>query len=358
MVEYLVQHRAPLAGRYRHAGLRCRAQDRRHAVHAGDACARRSRRPDRCGRHRLFGWYNTTVSLMRGKGIVAVALVLLLISATSVWWAVLLLAYLLYLAGYPAIQFQPRHFFHLEFVAWWAFGVLLERAVAGIVTFVRARRGGDARPTVSLPAVRRMATFALDRAGGPGSAVRGRADCTRSGTSARTAQPVCGCATRCGLDRRGPIRRAHAAAGARVVERSRSHADGRHAVPRRPVLAGGMPGGQASADIPIRRRQGATGLFVRHRRHVPAAASPVESIFPAYDVADKTRFAGIEVSRGFERCVEQVSRVRDLRPTADAGEPDAAGRLGRGPALSDAWPNGKSADRTPISALYRAAARA
>src|SRR5262249_38367124 len=97
----------------------------------------------------FYGWYNAAVSVMKGKGVVAVALALLVISGTSVWWAVLLLVDLLYLTGYPAIQFQPRHFFHLEFIAWWALGFLAARAVAGL---------GASGPRA---AVRRMATFAL-----------------------------------------------------------------------------------------------------------------------------------------------------------------------------------------------------
>ncbi len=33
--------------------------------------------------------------------------------------------FVLYLSGYPALQFQERHFFHLEFVGWWALGFCL-----------------------------------------------------------------------------------------------------------------------------------------------------------------------------------------------------------------------------------------
>jgi hypothetical protein len=35
---------------------------------------------------------------------------------------------LAYCGGYPAVQFDERHFFHLEFMGWWAFGVVLHRA--------------------------------------------------------------------------------------------------------------------------------------------------------------------------------------------------------------------------------------
>ncbi len=43
--------------------------------------------------------------------------------------------FVLYLAGYPALQFQERHFFHLEFVGWWALGfcLMLAGRTAGAV---------------------------------------------------------------------------------------------------------------------------------------------------------------------------------------------------------------------------------
>ena len=43
--------------------------------------------------------------------------------------------FVLYLSGYPALQFQERHFFHLEFVGWWALGfcLMLAGRTAGAV---------------------------------------------------------------------------------------------------------------------------------------------------------------------------------------------------------------------------------
>src|SRR4029077_16587362 len=38
--------------------------------------------------------------------------------------------------SYPAIQFDARHFFHLEFVVWWSAGFVVERT---ILTAWRAR---------------------------------------------------------------------------------------------------------------------------------------------------------------------------------------------------------------------------
>lgn len=47
--------------------------------------------------------------------------------------------FVLYLSGYPALQFQERHFFHLEFVGWWALGfclMLAGRTAGAVITRV------------------------------------------------------------------------------------------------------------------------------------------------------------------------------------------------------------------------------
>lgn len=61
------------------------------------------------------------------------------LAALSVWSLRLGLfagVFVLYLSGYPALQFQERHFFHLEFVGWWALGfclMLAGRAAGAVV---------------------------------------------------------------------------------------------------------------------------------------------------------------------------------------------------------------------------------
>src|SRR5207253_1536890 len=37
--------------------------------------------------------------------------------------------FLLYVGGYPALQFDIRHYFHLEFMTWWAIGFLAHQLV-------------------------------------------------------------------------------------------------------------------------------------------------------------------------------------------------------------------------------------
>lgn len=68
-----------------------------------------------------------------GLGLVVAAIALATAADTRV--GLFLAFFLLYFAGLPAIQFDARHFFHLEFVMWWAGGFLLQQA------FIYLRRG-------------------------------------------------------------------------------------------------------------------------------------------------------------------------------------------------------------------------
>ena len=52
-----------------------------------------------------------------------------------------------YLCAYVSLVFQRRHFFHLEFISWWMLGFLIQGAVMGIATLVRARAGNVAHAT-------------------------------------------------------------------------------------------------------------------------------------------------------------------------------------------------------------------
>ncbi len=72
--------------------------------------------------------------------------ILLTLVALSVWEvrAGLVAALMvLYLSGYPALQFNERHYFHLEFIGWWALGFTVSQVVAAAAAVVdRARHGG------------------------------------------------------------------------------------------------------------------------------------------------------------------------------------------------------------------------
>ena len=59
-----------------------------------------------------------------------VGLALFALSAISIRIGLFVSLLVLYLCAYPALQFGERHYFHLEFIGWWALGFVL--SIAGI----------------------------------------------------------------------------------------------------------------------------------------------------------------------------------------------------------------------------------
>ena len=62
-----------------------------------------------------------------GLGLVIGAIVVA--TAVNVRAGLFLVFFLLYFGGLPAVQFSQRHFFHFEFITWWAGGFLLQSAI-------------------------------------------------------------------------------------------------------------------------------------------------------------------------------------------------------------------------------------
>jgi hypothetical protein len=84
----------------------------------------------------LPGWWSALyaarrvmLKTLRGGGVVAMAITLLGLLAWRARVGLFAVFFLLYVGGYPALQFDIRHYFHLEFITWWAIGFLLHQAV-------------------------------------------------------------------------------------------------------------------------------------------------------------------------------------------------------------------------------------
>ena len=91
-------------------------------------------------------------------GAVAVTVAWLLCSAVSLRLGLFLVFIVAYFGAYPAIQFQERHYFHLEFIGWWAMGFVVHQVSA----LLRAWwRGYPDRPIDIGRMIRRTATVAL-----------------------------------------------------------------------------------------------------------------------------------------------------------------------------------------------------
>lgn len=77
------------------------------------------------GRAALIGPLHSWGALLTAAAVVG-------ISAASIRLGFFSLFFLAYFGGYPAVQFQERHYFHLEFMGWFALGCALHRiAIAG-----------------------------------------------------------------------------------------------------------------------------------------------------------------------------------------------------------------------------------
>jgi hypothetical protein len=69
------------------------------------------------------------LTTLKGVGPLLVAGALAAAAAYSLRIGFFLLFFFLYFGGYPALQFAARHYFHLEFITWWAAGFLAYHAV-------------------------------------------------------------------------------------------------------------------------------------------------------------------------------------------------------------------------------------
>jgi hypothetical protein len=113
----------------------------------------------------LYDWQMLALRYLAEAGIVVVAAALVIVSSTSLSGAFALLAFLLYYAGYPAIQFHVRHFFHLEFIAWFALGFVVERVTQWLWTLASSsRQASVALLRASVPHIARAGIFAVTAA--------------------------------------------------------------------------------------------------------------------------------------------------------------------------------------------------
>lgn len=97
------------------------------------------------------------VTSMQGDGKYLVAAALLILSATSLRLAFFLLFFILYFAGYPAIQFHPRHYFHLELITWWSFGFVADQ----MFHWLRSGSHSRIRELTARVVARRVVLFTL-----------------------------------------------------------------------------------------------------------------------------------------------------------------------------------------------------
>ncbi len=93
----------------------------------------------------IRGFYRAWVgalATLQGAGLPLAVAAVLFIAVRDLRRAAFLLFCILYFGGYPAIQFETRHFFHLELISLWTLGFVVERLFRLIRSLAaRARQG-------------------------------------------------------------------------------------------------------------------------------------------------------------------------------------------------------------------------
>ena len=85
----------------------------------------------------------------RRLGLMIVLAAVLLATIGCVRIGLFLVFFLLYFGGYPAAQFHARHYFHLEFITWWAAGFVSHSAIVRVYPAVASGwSNGDLRRSV------------------------------------------------------------------------------------------------------------------------------------------------------------------------------------------------------------------
>lgn len=245
------------------------------------------------------------------------------LSVVSVRLGLFAALFVFYLSGYPALQFQERHFFHLEFVGWWALGfsaALAGRAALAIRGERRAAWLRELRPSIGWP----MAA--------------GRAAAVWSALAVAVMAPLWGLRQYQEKNGEELIAQIAEAPRAAIDLTPVAAGDGRVRY-EAPGLSATLPadagvhasylvaeiGGSACDAMVVEATQryqasSASYDFTHSRRlPVPVSDEPVRWFFPAYfripesanPAADAFAFAGVELPAAQASCLVRLSRVTD-----------------------------------------------
>jgi hypothetical protein len=253
----------------------------------------------------IYEWQQSALRLLTGLGPLLACAVIIVVGSRDVRAGVALLLFVLYYCGYPSVQFHARHFFHLEFIAWWALVFVLAAAGRPLWRWVKEGSGRRvsavemrnaliaAAAVVALTVVpltvlrvyqqRHLVAFFDDYLQSP------RKPSTLSWTprAGRTLVAVDGLWA--GLSPGDPF-------GARYL------------------VAEFGSDQCAAADLPVIVKYDATedsADFSFVTRMPIDSAGPTFGFVPAYSNGPWSRFAGFSLPQGYEACLKSVSVIED-----------------------------------------------
>ena len=246
--------------------------------------------------------------LLNGFGAPMAAAALAVISVRNLRAAIVLLFMLVYFAGYPALQFHVRHYFHLEFIGWFALAFLADRLLAAVI-----ERRTITRHTV-VSGVVRGGTFAV-------------------GAVAVLAALLAGARAYQGAHTRKVLRNEYLAADREAVRtRVTPIAAGRVLVDTSEIWRPRPAGAPMSAEylvaqfsardcdaiqLPATFRYAVTVPGYDFSRDVtvriPPGGAPTLVMLPVFNVPDSSHFSGIELPAREAACLSGVYRVTPKR---------------------------------------------
>lgn len=263
----------------------------------------------------FYEHYNPWLLALNGSGVVLIALPLVVIGASSVSGALLLTLLLVYFGAYPAIQFNIRHFFHLEFVSWWALAFLAERFIVvlreAVPAVIRGNYTWRARLTRPFANMCAYAVIAAIVVIGPLLALRSYQERHLRGFfqsyAAAAVTPLA-------------VVPSPAAPGRTLLE-TRDLWTGRDQseyISTAYVVVEFSPDSCDALELPVTLRYQTVGDPTDFSRplniRLAVGQAPERLFFPAYFLGRYSHFAGIDVPERLASCVSKVSRVADLAP--------------------------------------------
>jgi hypothetical protein len=260
----------------------------------------------------VYGWQAWLISFgLRAAVPVAIA-ALVMAAASSFWGACTGLLLLVYYAGYPILQFQHRHYFHLEFIGWLALGFVVDRVVRAVASAVAERRSGR---TVSIPwrLVTRATAFVVVAfvfvAGGLAVVRMYQQAHLRSMFDAYLNEP------RERLQTSLSTGSGTSLIGAAGLWAGRPREEALAPISAQYVVAEFSGETCGAARLPVTFRYAARERLTDFSRRMMIALGgshePTRVFFPAYYYLDASHFAGVEVPSRYASCVQSLSRVTD-----------------------------------------------
>lgn len=220
-----------------------------------------------------------------------------------------LLAFTAYFAGYPAIQFHVRHYFHLEFITWWSLGFLAQRLVNGLRDSA-SRSAWSAGLPGAAPRVAAFLAVAVLLAVSPVAALRAWQDDRLSAVfadeylgAARTDLP----SVTEPLDDEGRTLVSmptmwHGVAGGPEVRAAYLVVE---------FSSPACPAGDVSAAFRFRDPAASEDFRKVIDARIAAGGAPTTVFFPVYEAPSLAAFRGIDLLTTDVGCLSRVSRVED-----------------------------------------------